>query len=99
MKYGVEVKNIFYSNRFCFALNDKDGAFAISNKAIAEKLNLDESAYMKRVFKVIDYLDDIHNNNGLVVFTPKGKVTKELLLENFKEEFEKELVLLNLGGE
>ena len=99
MKCYVEVKSIFDSNRFCFALRDKSGVFAISNQMIAEKLSLDEKTYARRVFKVINYLNDVQNNNGLIVFMPRGQVTKKELLENFKEEFEKELILLNLGGE
>lgn len=99
MKYKIGIHDIFSSDRFCFTLNNKDGVLAVSNKAIAEKLNLDESSYVRRVFKVVDCIDDIQNNSGLVVFMPKGKITNGILLENFYKEFEKELILLNLGGD
>lgn len=64
---------------------------------MAEKLNLDESTYVRRVFKIIDYLNAVNNAHDLVTFELRGTITKELLLENFKEEFEQELILLNLG--
>lgn len=102
MKYDVHL-NIVNSNVY-FVISNSTNVYASTSYEIATLLGLDTKTYNKiLVEKVIQH--DRHYNEFVyandeedVTFHSNGNVAA-IYVKRFKETFEKELILLELGGE
>lgn len=99
----MEVSMNLENYRVFFQLKTKERSYSSSN-SISELLGLDVKEYNKRLLKTVkkfrldNYSAYMYTCDDLVFSCKMTKATSKIVIEAFKKEFCKELVLASLEG-
>lgn len=97
----MEVNIISGSDRAYFILDTTNFGHCNSSSLISKAFSLSRKEYNERLIKVIDKFNYLHyemrnNEDLLLAYDNYDRLTDKKLIEAFKEEFCKELILASL---
>lgn len=94
MKFDVGIVEGPFDKLYYFALIKNNESIVILNETIAKALGISAREFVDRIIDKVISNEEMKSTKSILYF--KKKLTNEQYVENFKNEFVKELTTLNL---